>query len=164
MGDQLQSRERLADQRLERGHLLQSGVVGLERLFDGRGDYLRFAVGFDRPAFAAGRLEGDDRADSYLGGFFQEPLEALDLLGRGDGEGQIVREFPVFAFDGADADRAAARVVLLDAAGEEVPPSVGDVEQVAPAQPQHPHAVFRLLFLQRVVGTGYVGGIKELHS
>ena len=55
-------------------------------------------------------------------------------------------------------------VVVRDATAVEVAPAVGEVERVAPAEPEDAHAVLRLLLAQRMAGRCGVGVVKKLHT
>ena len=108
-------------------------------------------------------LERQNRRNADFGRLFEEPLEALGILGRGARHGEGVGELLEFVLRRDDAHGAAPGVVVDNLAAVELAPPVGDVEPVAACEAEHPHAVFRLLLAQRVERRSDVGSVEELH-
>ena len=98
----------------EGGERMQHGAVGLERLFQRRGDDLLAPLGLEDPAFAVFRFQRHDGRDAHLGGFFQKPLETLRILGRRDGHRQRVRQFFEPGFGADDPHGATPGIVVGD--------------------------------------------------
>lgn len=59
---------------------MQHGAVGLERLFQRRGDDLLAPLGLEDPAFAVFRFQRHDGRDAHLGGFFQNHSKRSEFL------------------------------------------------------------------------------------
>ena len=82
MGDEFLSVEGLLDDLSQRGHFVQAGVVGFERLFHGSRDDLVLPFGLERASLAMLRGEGDDLRDPDFRGFFEEPFEPVVVFRR----------------------------------------------------------------------------------
>ena len=140
------------------------GPERLERLLDGRRDDLFAPLRPEDPPLAVVGFERHDGRDPHLGGLFEEPLEAVGVLGRRDAHDEPVGQGLEIVYRFDRLDRAAARVGADDAAAVERTPPVGQVERVALGEPQHPHAMARLLLAERVEGRNEIGIVKKLHG
>ena len=115
---------------------------------------------FERTPLRTFAQERDDLAHAHLGRLFEEPLEAFDILGRRHGHRQAVGHPFVVGEALHDAHRAAPGVLLGDFASVERSAPVGQMERVAPSEPQYADAMLRLLFAQRIAGRRKVGCVK----
>ena len=163
MADELLSLEILGNELLEVGHFVQHGLVGLERLLDGRDEDFLDAFGLDDLAFRITSIEEGGLFEAYLGGLLGKPFGAVHVLGGSHGHVQpsgpslLLRQglgdFQLATLVGGGADH---RLI-------EAPLSVGQGHFIACGEAEHTQAMSRFFF-GHFAGCGYVGCIKYVHN
>ena len=146
--------------------------VGLaEEVGDGRdfvelrdGALVRLLGGADQQALDALRLEnlalgvvaedGRDDIDADLRGLLGKPFETVDVLRRADGHAEPVVVAAVVLHPLVHVEEDGARIVVHDRAAVEHAVTVDHVDGVAAAVAQHPHAVARLVGVERPAAVG----------
>ncbi len=160
MRDEASAVEAGGDKAAQRRHIVQHGMIGFERLLDGRSDDTLLALGLYRAALAMLAQKRIYLRHAHLGRLFQKPLETVDVLCRSHGHSEPVGHLLKFTDAIHDLDRTAAGVGLDHAAGIHAAPAVGQMKLVSGLHAQHADAVARLLLGQNMVRRNNIRGIK----
>lgn len=126
----------------ERGHRVKRGEVGFQRLFHGGNDHLFQSVRFDDFPFRVFAKQRGDFVDPYFRAFLEEPFDALDVFGRGDGDVYAEIPLPVMFFFLDASDFTALGIRLDDLAGVESSFAVNERYLVTRLEAKHFDTVF----------------------
>ena len=106
-------------------HLVQARQAGLERLLDGRHQYLLDAFGLDDLALGEAAVEEGQLVETYLRGLLGQPLRAVHVLGGSHGQVQVASPEGLLRQGFEDLHQAALVRGRADGGAVEVARSVG---------------------------------------
>ena len=163
MGNKFSAIKRLFNKRGEFGHGIQLRQVSFQRLLHGRNHYLLQPVGLNLLALGVVAQQRRNPVDTYFGSLFEEPLDAFDVFGWGNGNMNTEVSLAVFQLRMNHLYRATLRIRIVNQCMKKTSAPIDKRYLIAFFEPQYPHTMFRFGFVERVNRTFQIRRVKNVH-